>query len=214
VNQSEPIQRPGVYRRMKPLIRCPAFFVLMLWVSGCATAPRHGPEPEPRPLPALKPMNPGVKIADRLYDTTETWQARFGLGGKLVIADGRRDLRGPLIDGPIELSFHATPTRSGCYTFVFVYVDGFDKPQRVVAIHLWVYEGVKNSKPPVITPDPPPGPFDFHVAPNEPVFVRWYDYEQTTSFGGTWRLTDVIYTDSTDFRDRPGIPGYDYKSGE
>jgi len=169
---------------------------------------------EVRPGVELKPVNPGVKIADYLYETTEIWQARFGLGGKLAIAEGRRDLRGPLIDGPVELSFRATPTRPGCYTFVFVYGDGFDKPQRVVAIHLWAYDEAKHSKPPVITPEQPLGRFDPRVAPNQPVFVRWNDYEQFTPFGGTWRLTDVIYTDSTDFRERPGIPGFKFQDVE
>jgi len=187
----------------------------MLWVAGCAAGPRDNPASGPQRAVTLKPMHQGEKIEDDLYDTTAIWQERFGLDGKLKITDGRRDLRGPIADAPIELSLCATPARPGCYTFVFVFVDGFDKPQQVVAVHLYAHESAKNSKPPLITPAQPHRRFIHGVVPNEPAIVRWHDYEGVgRAIAGRWTLADVVYTDSIDYRDRPGIPGYNYRGGE
>ncbi|MGB0766324.1 MAG: hypothetical protein ACPGYV_01290 [Phycisphaeraceae bacterium] len=165
-------------------------------------------------LSHLLPLHAGTEIEDGLFDTTAIWQEKFGLDGKLIIREGRKDTRPPFADGPTEMTFSATPTTPGLYTFVFVRVDGFDKPNQVVAAHLGVWKGVQNSKPPTITPLQPHGRFNYAVAPDEPAYVLWHDYQAITPLGGGWRLSEVVYTESTDYRDKPGIPRYDYIGGE
>lgn len=161
----------------------------------------------------LVPVHPGVKIDDGLYDTTAALQARFGLNGKLAISQGRKDIRPSYADAPTELSFRAVPTEPGWYCFVFVRVDGFEKPKQIVAVHLLAIGSAENSKPPRITPTRPHARYNHAVAPNEPVDVQWNDYDSITPLGGGWRLVDVVYTDSTDLRNKPDIPGYDYRGG-
>lgn len=149
------------------------------------------------------------KIRDGLYDTTKDWQERFGLDGRLAIREGRIHTRLPAADHPVELSFQAIPADPGWYTFVFVLVDRFEKPNQVVLVHLLVYEGVINPTPLVITPLRPQGRFNHRVSPEEQFVVQWHDYDAVAPLGGGWRLTDVIYTDCTANRDKPGFPGFD-----
>lgn len=171
---------------------------------------------DPREQAKLQPTQQSVVITPGLYDTTERWRKRFGLDGKLKIENGRRDDRLSYADGPIQLSFDATPTQPGIYTFVFalIYHDGL--PSQIQAIHLYAIDGHDNENPVSITPGPHGVGLRKTVAPGQTVKVYWVPGGGLSPVNAptAWRLSEVVYTQSTDLFQTPGIPRYECIEGE
>lgn len=176
-----------------------------LITTGCSQAQS--------PVAPLVPTAEAVEMEQGLYDTTERWRGLFGLGGRLTIEEGRRDVRPSYGDGPIELSFKATPTLPGVYTFVFAHLDVFNRPEQIKAIHLYVLQDQYNPHPPKVHPADWQAMWQRPIAPGQEILVQW----EASAGGGLsqgWRLSEVIYTVSTEIKQHPGIPRYEYRGGE
>ena len=214
-----------------PAIACVTFTVALSICSGCSdtdsrssegdqaqrldSAQAH-PDPEPATQSEIDLSQHGVVISPGLYDTTDRWRKRFGLGGKLHIEDGLWDGRPTYADGPIELSFNATPTEPGIYTFVFVLVQHNGLPSQIHAVHLYVRDGHHNESPMTITPGQYGTMWKRTVATGQSVEVYWTGGGGHRSLGAPigWRLSEVVYTQSAEPFQPPGIPRYEYIGGE
>ena len=213
------------------VIVCVMFIAALSIGSGCSESGSQSPEedqaqrldsaqappdPEPATQSEIDLSQHGVVISSGLYDTTDRWRKRFGLDGKLHIEDGRRDGRPTYADGPVELSFNATPSEPGIYTFVFVLVQHNGLPSQIHAVHLYVKDGHHNETPMTITPGQHGTMWKRTVATGQPVEVYWAGDGGHRSLGAPigWRLSEVVYTQSTEPFQPPGIPRYEYIGGE
>ncbi len=174
---------------------------LALAFAACAFGQEKKAEQPPQPK----------RISVDLYDMTARWQVMFGLDGKLVVSGGREDVRAAAADGEVFFSFDAQPKRVGWYAFTFIQVDDLERTYQVHTVRLRVLERLKNSRPPVISPESETLNQVVSVAPEEKARVKWSYYPGGEGIPGGWRLMQTSYWNS---KLPPSVPGYEKATGE
>lgn len=175
--------------------------LLVAAFTSCATAGDKKAKQPPQPK----------HISEGLYDMTERWQVMFGLDGRLKVSSGRRDGRAAPANGHERSSFVAKPKVAGWYAFTFIGVDQLECTLQVHTVRLHVFEGAKNSKPPVIRPERKMWFQAVSVAPGAEVHVKWSYYPGGEGVAGGWKLVSTSYSDG---KLPPSVPGYEKASGE
>ena len=177
----------------------PILFLGALVCSTFAGAQKVKQPPEP------------TNIAEDLYDSTDRWQAMFGLDGKLKVSAGRRDARGTPADGAEICSFVAEPVQAGWYVFTFIRIDNRHRPYQVHTVRLHVFEGAKNATTPLISPVMDSNQAVVSAAPGSKVKLTWSYNPGGEGIRGGWKMMSTDYCAA---KLPPAVPGYGTVTGE